>query len=168
MASKKKKKKPHQDQPPSGPGPENIETEANTGPLIQNPWFPPLFFLLIAALFFFPALKFDGIVLGSDDDPNWMLSYGNIGYGGTSVTDVWAPFNGGIPVLDQRYGIFVNPTQVFYEILPMYQARALTYMFWMVTAGIFMFYYFRHRRLPRGVALAGGGRGTCWHRPCCP
>jgi len=118
--------------------------DAKFNALISRKWFSPVFFLVLALLYFLPYLSFDKIIMGTDDGPRSWYTVGNHGHGIESFKDKWSPLNGGTAMMEQRSATkWINPTYLFHMFLPKYQARILEYIFWTFIAGFFMFLFLR-------------------------
>ncbi|MBN1981540.1 MAG: YfhO family protein [Chitinivibrionales bacterium] len=123
--------------------------------IVRRPWFPVVVFALLAILYFLPYLSFQKVIYGIDDGPRGWHAIGNTGYGNKSLFDRWNPLNGGLTMMEQRFGRFINPTHLFHMVLPMYKARTLEYLFWTFAAGLLCFLFLRELRISRKAAYLG-------------
>ncbi len=124
--------------------------------ILQRKWFPPVLFLVLASFYFTPYLGLNKIILGTDDGPRGWHTIGNHGHGYTSFIDKWSPLNGGTPMMERRFGRFINPTHVFHLIMPKYKARTLEYLFWTFVAGLFMFLFLQALGVSKEVSYICG------------
>jgi hypothetical protein len=121
--------------------------------IIHSFWFPSAVLLFAAVLYFSPYLNFTKIIMGSDDGPRGWHSVGNYGLEGESFFFKWSPYNGGTPLLERRFGRFINPGQIFHIFLKKYKARVFEYILWTFIGGFFMYCFLRELKISRGVSL---------------
>jgi len=138
---------------------EKQETQSlleKTQHLLQQKWFTPVLFLLISMIYFAPYLNLNKIIMGSDDGPRGWHTIGNHGHGLESFMDKWSPLNGGTPMMERRFGRFVNPAHIFHHFLPKYKARTLEYIFWTFIAGYLLFLFLQTLGVSKGVSYICG------------